>query len=162
MTKSEKDNAIPEYIPLVHEYIETLNLELSKDEFDDLVSAGILGILEAMNNLKGKKAYSVAWWVNKNIRRQIKKQLKVLNTEAYFPVTQHDDVIDYIEKRQLLGKVLNKIAALPKRKRMVVFLKYFQGYTHDEILNITGWKCTTANISAIAELSIRKISNIHI
>jgi RNA polymerase sigma-70 factor, ECF subfamily len=70
-------------------------------------------------------------------RRKTARDVRLL--AAVPPRAGHDPPSAAMENQQWIERVRNAIASLPDRQRMAVILHRYQGLSHREIAEVTGW-----------------------
>lgn len=76
--------------------------------------------------------------------------LEALQTDA--EATSQDPPV---ERRELADAVQNAVAGLPDRQRQVIVLHRYEGLSHEEICEVTGW-----SKSAVESLLVRAYENL--
>lgn len=86
-------------------------------------------------------------------RRQAARELR-LRSAAPAPGSA-DPAATTLETRDRIARVRQAVAGLPDRQRLVVILHRYQGLTHDEIADATGW-----SQSAVESCLVRAYENL--
>jgi len=76
--------------------------------------------------------------------------LEALQTDAEATSQDHP-----AERRELADAVQNAVAGLPDRQRQVILLHRYEGLSHEEICEVTGW-----SKSAVESLLVRAYENL--
>ena len=85
-----------------------------------------------------------------------RKQSKTAATlEDADPAVLAESESDAAERKEVVGLVKTAIAELPERQRMVVILHRYDGLSHSEISEVTGW-----TQSAVESLLVRGYANL--
>jgi len=92
---------------------------------------------------------------NLSIDHQRKSRSDPASLEAVEVEPQELPASVSVEKSELAQLVRNAVAELPDRQRVVVVLHRYEGLSHSEICEVTGWSC-----SAVESLLVRAYENL--
>ena len=121
---------------------------------EDVSQEVLIRVCENIENLRSPKAFK-AWlgriiineknrYLSKNIR-----QAEVLDIDDYLeePSEESEDFIpqEYVENRELRGRVMQAIKKLPMRQRETIILHYYDGFSVTEVARILD--VTTQSVS---------------
>ncbi len=92
-----------------------------------------------LNNIKNIEAFTMT--VTRNycldrIKSKSNKHLSLIEDTTESNLNPYDK----IETSDLLTKVKNSLKQLPEQQKTLIMLKDIEGYSFNEIMNITGWE----------------------
>ena len=132
-------------------------------EYDDLYQIARIGIIEAVRTYNSEKGTKLLTHVFNTITFNIKKLL--MKKTNFTLVTFDDDISEEnliycmddftkdIENSQTINKILMN---LTEKQKNIIFMKYIEGYTVNEIARILG--CSHQNISYICKTAEKAIN----
>lgn len=123
-------------------------------DMEDIVSEGMIGVLQAIRGIDFEKVKSVDAWVALCAKR---KMINFVNhsqnrlTEALEDWNTGQEEIDY----DLPIYVADLLKHLEKREQLVLRLRYFKGWQQKEIAKALG--CSVPNVWYIEQQALKKL-----
>ena len=134
MTLAEYNKSVDEYADRLYRFI-VKNIQ-DTEEARDIVQesyARLWSRIEEVSALKVKSyLFSTAYHVMIDIIRKEKRKIEYRQTMQQDSIHHHDNYSDVLE---ILHEAINK---LPEIQRSVILLRDYEGYSYDEIAEITG------------------------
>lgn len=132
-------------------------------EFDDLYQIGKISIIEAVRNYDASKGAKLSTHVYNTILFNIKKvnfkQKNSIDSDIdiyeleYVLCDSNDDFTKDVDLSEIINKIL---LDLTDKQKKIIFMKYIEGYTINEIAKIHG--CSHQNISSICKNAEKTIN----
>lgn len=113
------------------------------EEAEDIVHQFFLDLLqkELPNDIKNPEAYLVTAFKRRliDLHRANRRKGQVSDIENfYLPSAQ--DIIEQLETDEvLMHRITEAYKKLPARYRRVIYMKYYQGYSTEKIVSLTGF-----------------------
>ncbi|MBO9618019.1 MAG: sigma-70 family RNA polymerase sigma factor [Niabella sp.] len=113
------------------------------EEAEDIVHQFFLDLLQKnlSDAIKNPEAYLVTAFKRRliDLHRAGKRKENVLDIENfYLPSAQ--DIIEQLETDEVLtNRIAEAYKKLPARYRQVIYMKYYQGYSTEKIVSLTGF-----------------------
>lgn len=123
-----------------------LRLGFGKDELGDIVSQFFLDLLEKNidpRSIQHPKTYLSTAFRRKLVdhyrgNRHVPKTFDAAAAES-FPVPSIQDTLEALQSNtELIARIRKAFDKLPKRSRQIVYMKYYEGLSTDEIAARTG------------------------
>lgn len=110
---------------------------LRKEDKEDLIQAGITGLVKAINSYNENKNHRFCSYANTYIHQEINRELNILNTkDEYIGLNNNynkknfDDFIFKLENGDIIKQAMSK---LTKIKQEILYLYLWQNYSFEEI-----------------------------
>ena len=135
--------------------------ELVKDSIQELF-AGLWARRTRLSREVHPKAYLIAS-LRRGLHRKIQRENKLMRYQDgtdpsdwfQFELSVEEKIIGREEVQLLAKKIASLISTLPKRQKEVIYLKFFQDLSRDEIAQIMGNHPQT--VSNLLQLALKKL-----
>lgn len=141
----------------------TFDTDLIRDCIQDLFF-GLWNRKVFLSREVNPKAYLISS-LRRTLHRKLKSGIKMLHYQESFihqpsfdfEISIEEKVIKTEAEKMLSDKLAEMIAALPRRQKEVIYLKYFLNLTRDEIALVMGNNPQT--VSNLLQLALKKLRN---
>ncbi len=122
------------------------------DQAEDLAQEAFLRVYRSVGKYHGKSKFTT--WLYRVVVNlcldQRRKRRNVVQIDDIEAVLAEARQADPLEKREIAEAVRRAVAQLNERQRMVVILHRFEGLSHGQVSELTGW-----SKSAVESLLVR-------
>ena len=113
--------------------------DVNKEDKEDLIQSGIIGLVKAIKNYNSNKNGPFATSAHNHILFEIKKEFERLKLkDEYIDLNDNIDfeIISDIENIYDVKKVISKLS---KIKQEIIYLRLYQNYSFEEIATVYGF-----------------------
>ncbi len=142
---AERDQLLKQHFGLVHHVARKMQKHLSTEaSFDDLVSAGSVGLMSAAENFDPARGLAFSTFALPRIRGAILDDLR-----------KQDRVPRSVRRRARALHAARELVALPPRERQVLALYYYEELTQQQIAQVLG--VTESRVSQIRAHAVARL-----
>lgn len=113
--------------------------DVNKEDKEDLIQSGIIGLLKAINNYSSTKNVPFATTVHGYILFEIKKEYERLNLNKEYFDSNDNINFEFISDIEDIHDIKIAISKLSKIKKEIIYLHIYQNYSFTEISSIYGF-----------------------
>ena len=125
---------------------------------EDVAQEAFLRVYRAAKRYKPKAKFTTWLYrivVNLCLDERRKQSKTAAALEDAGPAVLAESGSNAVERKEVVGLVKTAVAELPERQRLVVILHRYDGLSHSEISEVTGW-----TQSAVESLLVRAYANL--